>query len=66
MILGQHLSQWPKVLFGNNPIDAGLTIEEYQEKLSTENPEVATLLGNSWPDTEDSFFHQAPPRPYKN
>lgn len=57
MVKEQHLSQWHRLLFGNNPIDLGLSMEKYQKKLAAANPEVKSLLGDSWADHTDSFFH---------
>ena len=65
MISQQHLSQWPKILFGKNPIDAGLTYEEYWEKLQGSNLEIDMDLAEI-PAFQDSFFHQAAPKPHEN
>ena len=61
----QHLSQWPKILFGNNPIDAGVTYEENVDKLLDSNPELGLAVADV-PEFSDSFFHQAAPRPLPN
>ena len=65
MIARQHLSQWPKILFGNNPIDAGVTYAESVGQLLAANPELGIQLADLQ-EFEDSFFHQAVPRPLPN
>ena len=66
MVKKQHLSDWEKILFGRNPIDLGLTVEKYQKKLATANPDVKKLLGDQWANSDDSFFHQTAPRALEN
>ena len=56
---------WPKILFGNNPIDTGLKFEEYWKQLLDANPGVTEELGAAL-EVQDSFFHQAFPRPLPN
>ena len=53
-----------KLLFGNNPIDAGLSISEYWNML-VENKDAQHLKEMNCP-SYDSFFHQTYPRPLKN
>ena len=65
MILQQHLSQWPKILFGKNPIDAGLTFEQCIAKLLAANPELS-LPADEVPEFMDTFFHQTAPKPHEN
>jgi len=56
-VKGQHLSQWPSILFGNNPIDLGKPAEECWTKLIEENPELSNLLSQEYNQPYDSFFH---------
>jgi len=56
-VKGQHLSQWPSILFGNNPIDLGNSAEECWTKLIEENPELSNMLSQEYSEPKDSFFH---------
>ena len=62
---GQHLPLWSKILFGSNPIDPGLTFDEYWDQLKRANPGVTEELVDV-AEVTDSFFHQARPRAYPN
>ena len=50
-IKGQHLSCWSSLLFGNNPIDSGMTDEECWAKLMSDNSEVALTVPLYLPDS---------------
>ena len=40
----EHLLDWPKVLYGNQPIDSGYTAEESVEILKNKHPEYMEIL----------------------
>ena len=63
---GQHLMEWARILFGNNPIESGLTTQECWDKLVEENPELVSMLPEEMPETSDSYFRQTAPRALPN
>ena len=65
LVTQQHLPLWPKILFGSNPIDTGLNFDEYWKNLLEFNPEIDQMV-SGMPDFQDSFFHQAAPKPHEN
>ena len=55
-ITQQHLSQWPKILFAQNPLDSGVPLQQCVEQLLKANPELS-LAEEEVPEFQDSFFH---------
>ena len=63
---GKHLSTWKTLQFAENPIDLGLDLEECWDRLRNQNPDISNLIPKEAPQVDDSFFHQASPKPYPN
>ena len=60
IVASQYLPNWPRLLFQKSPIDAGLSMEECWEQLTTENPDAADLADTE-PPAHDNFLHTTRP-----
>ena len=61
-----YLHDWPATLYGNKPLDSGLSLPKAWEKLIAENPELGTkeanLLAETPPKVPDDFLLATYPR----